>query len=96
MCRQWDTYLYTSIITIKIRLLIVTHPSIGIVFTDDKDPSTLCACAKFGFSGVSGAWTRNSKPSIGIVFVGDKDPNIQHQNHVHQCYYKSEPFHDRF
>jgi len=30
------------------------------------------------------------------MFVGDKDPSIQHVNHVHQCYYKSEPFHNHF
>jgi hypothetical protein len=46
--------------------------------------------------GFSGARMVNRKPSIGIVFVGEKDPSIQHQNHVQQCYNKSEPFHGCF
>ena len=40
----------------------------------------------------SGILMQGSKPSIGIMFVGDKDPSILHENHVHQCYYKSEQF----
>ena len=36
----------------------------------------MCA-PSLGFSGVSGAWTRNRKSNIGIVCVGDKDPSIR-------------------
>ena len=43
-------------------------------------------------------------PSLGVFgavtqakhCVCDKDPSIQHWNYAHQCYYKSEPFHDCF
>ena len=45
---------------------------------------------------VSDTLTQSSKPSIEMMFVGDKYLSIQHWNRVHQCCYKSEPFHDHF
>jgi len=70
---------------------VVTYPSICSLMIKVR-----ALYARAPRLGVSGARMRNSKLSIGIVFVGDKDRSIGHQNHVHQRYYKSEPFHDHF
>ena len=65
----------------------------GIVFGDDKAPSTLRACAKFGCFRCSDA-SQASESCFLVIKIRAFSIRTMFINV--NCYYKSEPFHDRF
>ena len=48
--------------------VVVTYPNIGVVFTDDKGPSTLCMSAKFGCFRCSDA-SRASEVCVLVIKI---------------------------